>query len=37
MSQPNRPPLMTLTDAAAKRVQSMIDARDEPTAGIRIS
>ncbi|MCP4922995.1 MAG: iron-sulfur cluster assembly accessory protein [bacterium] len=27
---------MTLTNAAASRVQSMIDAREKPTAGIRI-
>lgn len=36
MSEKKRPPLMTLTDTAASRVQAMMDDRGKPTAGIRI-
>ena len=36
MAETKRPALMTLTDAAADRIQAMIDVRGKETAGIRI-
>jgi len=31
-----RPAMMTVSDAAAKQVQALLDGRDKPSAGIRI-
>ena len=34
--QQDRPPLLTLTDAGATQIRTMIDQRGKPTLGIRI-
>ena len=36
MVKMDRPPLLNLTEAAAKQVQALLDARHKPSAGVRI-
>ena len=31
-----RPPAMTLTDAAVERIKALLDAADKPVIGIRV-
>lgn len=35
-AEPQRPPLLTLTDAAADRVKSLIAKSDKPVTGLRV-
>ncbi len=35
-AEPQRPPLLTLTDAAAERVKSLIAKSDKPVTGLRV-